>query len=77
MLHSINYNEQTGAETYDWFDAKIVNGVLDIPRAGLMAEAGKAGFEPCCLQPWRSMRHSTELRLLGMTKEAWLHAARQ
>ncbi|HMS75568.1 type I-C CRISPR-associated protein Cas5c [Gordonia sp. (in: high G+C Gram-positive bacteria)] len=43
MLHSINYNEQTGAETYDWFDAKIVNGVLDIPRAGLMAEAGKAG----------------------------------
>lgn len=37
MHHSITYNEQTHAETYDWFDAKVVDGVMDIPRIGLMA----------------------------------------
>lgn len=37
MHHSITYNEQTGAETYDWFDAKVVGGVMEVPRTGLMA----------------------------------------
>lgn len=38
MLHSIRYDEKTGAETYDWFEAKIEHGVLNIPRTGLMAQ---------------------------------------
>lgn len=38
MLHSIAYDEKTGAETYDWFEAQVVKGVLVIPRQGLMAE---------------------------------------
>ncbi|TAK68904.1 MAG: type I-C CRISPR-associated protein Cas5 [Actinomycetota bacterium] len=38
MLHSISYDEGTGAEAYDWFEAKVSNGVMEIPRSGLMAE---------------------------------------
>lgn len=38
MLHSIIYDDRTAAETYDWFEAKVVNGVLNVPRIGLMAE---------------------------------------
>lgn len=38
MLHSIDYDEKSGKETYDWFDAHLQSGVLAIPRAGLMAE---------------------------------------
>jgi CRISPR-associated protein Cas5d len=38
MHHSITYDERTRAETYDWFDAKVVGGVMEIPRRGLMAE---------------------------------------
>lgn len=36
MHHSIVYNEETGTETYDWFDAKVVGGAMEIPRSGLM-----------------------------------------
>lgn len=38
MLHSIQYDERTGAETYDWFEAKVERGVMVIPRTGLMAQ---------------------------------------
>lgn len=37
MTHSITYDDRTGAEAYDWFDANVVGGVLEIPRSGLMA----------------------------------------
>lgn len=37
MHHSVVYDERTGAETYDWFEAKVVDGAMDIPRIGLMA----------------------------------------
>lgn len=38
MTHSITYDERTGKESYDWFDARVVDGVMRIPRRGLMAE---------------------------------------
>lgn len=38
MLHSIRYDENKGTETYDWFDARVENGVMRIPRLGLMAQ---------------------------------------
>lgn len=38
MLHSIAYDEKTGAETYDWFEAQVRDGAMGIPRRGLMAE---------------------------------------
>lgn len=38
MLHSIRYDEKTSAESYDWFEAKVEKGVLEIPRTGLMAQ---------------------------------------
>jgi CRISPR-associated protein Cas5d len=37
MHHSITYDERTGGETYDWFEAKVVGGVMEIPRTWLMA----------------------------------------
>lgn len=37
MLHSVAYDDRTGKETYDWFEANVVEGVLVVPRAGLMA----------------------------------------
>ena len=42
MLHSISYNERTGKETYDWFDACVAEGSLRIPRLGLLAEQNSA-----------------------------------
>ncbi|MFT3874264.1 MAG: type I-C CRISPR-associated protein Cas5c [Nocardioides sp.] len=38
MLHSITYDERTGKETYDWFDARVENGVMHVPRRGLLAQ---------------------------------------
>ncbi len=38
MLHSITYDEMRGSETYDWFDAQISKGVMEVPRQGLMAD---------------------------------------
>lgn len=38
MLHSIRYDEKTGIETYDWFEAKVRSGAMEVPRTGLMAE---------------------------------------
>lgn len=38
MTHSITYDERTGKESYDWFDARVTDGVVRIPRRGLMAE---------------------------------------
>lgn len=38
MLHSITYEERTSKESYDWFDASVVNGSMRIPRLGLMAQ---------------------------------------
>lgn len=38
MTHSIAYDEHTGKETYDWFDARVVAGSMFIPRLGLLAE---------------------------------------
>jgi len=37
MTHSITYDERTGKEAYDWFDARVVEGSMRIPRLGLMA----------------------------------------
>jgi CRISPR-associated protein Cas5d len=37
MSHSITY-DGSGKETYDWFDARVEQGILRIPRVGLMAE---------------------------------------
>lgn len=37
MTHSIDYDEHTGKETYDWFDAKVADGAMRVPRLGLMA----------------------------------------
>lgn len=42
MTHSITYDERTGKESYDWFDARVVGGSMAIPRLGLMAEHNKA-----------------------------------
>lgn len=36
MLHSITYDDQTGRETYDWFDASVDRGTMRIPRLGLV-----------------------------------------
>ena len=38
MLHSIQYDDRTGSETYDWFDARVEAGVMHVPRVGLMAK---------------------------------------
>lgn len=38
MTHSITYDDRTGKETYDWFDARVVGGSMRVPRLGLMAE---------------------------------------
>lgn len=38
MTHSITYDDLTGKETYDWFDARVVRGSMRVPRLGLMAE---------------------------------------
>ena len=38
MLHSVTYNDRTAKESYDWFDAKVDEGHLRIPRLGLLAE---------------------------------------
>ena len=38
MLHSISYDERTEKETYDWFDAKVANGSMVIPRVGLISQ---------------------------------------
>lgn len=38
MTHSIAYDDRTAKETYDWFDARVVDGTMRIPRRGLMAE---------------------------------------
>lgn len=38
MTHSISYDERTGKETYDWFDARVIDGSMRIPRLGLMAQ---------------------------------------
>lgn len=42
MTHSITYDDRTGKETYDWFDARVVDGSMTIPRLGLMAMHNKA-----------------------------------
>lgn len=38
MAHSVNYHERTGKETYDWFDARVEQGSMTVPRLGLMAQ---------------------------------------
>lgn len=38
MSHSITYDERTGRETYDWFEAHVVEGSMRVPRLGLMAQ---------------------------------------
>lgn len=38
MLHSITYDDRTGKESYDWFDARVEKGVMVVPRHGLIAE---------------------------------------
>lgn len=38
MTHSISYDDRTGKETYDWFDARVAQGSMAVPRLGLMAE---------------------------------------
>lgn len=38
MTHAIAYDDDTGKEIYDWFDARVVQGSLRVPRLGLMAE---------------------------------------
>lgn len=38
MTHSIAYDDCTGKESYDWFDARVVQGCMRVPRLGLMAE---------------------------------------
>ncbi len=40
MLHSISYDERSGKETYDWFEARVDNGVLLVPRSGLSVTEG-------------------------------------
>lgn len=37
MTHSIAYDDRTGKEIYDWFDARVVKGSVQVPRLGLMA----------------------------------------
>lgn len=44
MTHSIAYDDRTGKETYDWFDARVVGGSMSIPRRGLMAEHAVGAF---------------------------------
>jgi len=43
MTHSISYDDRTGKETYDWFDAKVADGSMRIPRLGLMAQHASEG----------------------------------
>jgi CRISPR-associated protein Cas5d len=38
MAHSITYDDRTGKESYDWFDARVRQGVMRVPRIGLLAE---------------------------------------
>jgi CRISPR-associated protein Cas5d len=40
MLHSIGYGP--GGETYTWFDARLENGVLQVPESGLELAAAAA-----------------------------------
>lgn len=42
MTHSITYDERTGKETYDWFDASVVDGSMRVPALGLMAQHAQA-----------------------------------
>ena len=42
MLHSIGYSP--AGETYSWFDARLVNGVLQIPEFGM--ELAAAATQP-------------------------------
>jgi CRISPR-associated protein Cas5d len=44
MLHSIGYGPR--GETYTWFDARIENGVLQVPESGLEL-ASAAAVPPC------------------------------
>jgi CRISPR-associated protein Cas5d len=37
MLHSIGYDEGTGKESYDWFEARADHGTVHVPRQGLIA----------------------------------------
>lgn len=37
MLHSIIVDD-SGHESYDWFDARVLGGVMSVPRLGLMAQ---------------------------------------
>ena len=34
MLHTITYDEATGAEDYAWFHARLENGRMIVPRRG-------------------------------------------
>ncbi len=43
MLHSIEYDENSGKENYDWFEARVENGVMRIPRRGLLARQRAEG----------------------------------
>lgn len=40
MLHSIGY--KPGGETYTWFEAKIIDGILQVPESGLELAAAAA-----------------------------------
>lgn len=42
MLHSITYDDRTAKESYDWFDAKILDGSMQVPRLGLLAQHNAA-----------------------------------
>jgi len=44
MLHTICFDENSGAETYSWFRATMRAGRISVPRAGLtLAEAASGG----------------------------------
>jgi CRISPR-associated protein Cas5d len=40
MLHSISYGPR--AETYTWFEARLENGVMQVPESGLELAAAAA-----------------------------------
>ena len=46
MLHTILFDPATGEETYTWFDARLENGTMTVPRSGLTLAAAAVGTRP-------------------------------
>lgn len=47
MLHTIHFDDATGAESYTWFHARMIDGTVAVPSSGItLAQAAITEFAP-------------------------------